>query len=120
MEVFSRTQVSAQLSNKVGHCPSRIVSIILQFHKRNSLPLGPLRDFISSHLRAPGTFQSRQSFMKRSSSTPISFRELHTESIAFGNRHLLLNILPWAWLLPVEVVRLHVGDLHAVGWGEGP
>ena len=21
------------------------------------------------------------------------------------------------WLLPVAVVRLHVGDLHAVGWG---
>ena len=25
-----------------------------------------------------------------------------------------------AWLLPVVVVRLHDGDLHAVGWGEGP
>ena len=24
-----------------------------------------------------------------------------------------------AWLLPVTVIRLHVGDLHAVGWGEG-
>ena len=30
----------------------------------------------------------------------------------------LPNILPR--LLPVVVVRLHVGDLHAVGWGEGP
>ena len=27
---------------------------------------------------------------------------------------------PWAWLLPVAVIRLHVGDLHTVGWGEGP
>ena len=26
----------------------------------------------------------------------------------------------WAWLLPVAVVELHDGDLHAVGWGEGP
>ena len=25
-----------------------------------------------------------------------------------------------AWLLPVAVKRLHVGDLHAVGWGEDP
>ena len=25
-----------------------------------------------------------------------------------------------AWLFPVAVVRLHDGDLHAVGWGEGP
>ena len=25
--------------------------------------------------------------------------------------------LPWAWLLPVAVVRLHDGDLHAVGYG---
>ena len=24
------------------------------------------------------------------------------------------------WLLPVVVVRLHVGDLNVVGWGEGP
>ena len=24
-----------------------------------------------------------------------------------------------AWLLPVAVVKLHDGDLHAVGWGEG-
>ena len=28
--------------------------------------------------------------------------------------------MPEAWLLPVAVVRQHVGDLHAVGWGEGP
>ena len=27
---------------------------------------------------------------------------------------------PQAWLLPVAVVRLHIGDLHSVGWGEGP
>ena len=26
----------------------------------------------------------------------------------------------WAWLLPVTVVRLHDGDLHSVGWCEGP
>ena len=25
-----------------------------------------------------------------------------------------------AWLLPVVVVRLHYGDMVAVGWGEGP
>ena len=25
-----------------------------------------------------------------------------------------------AWLLPVAVVKLHDGDLHVVGWGEGP
>ena len=25
-----------------------------------------------------------------------------------------------ARLLPVAVVKLHDGDLHAVGWGEGP
>ena len=25
-----------------------------------------------------------------------------------------------AWLLPVAVVKQHDGDLHAVGWGEGP
>ena len=25
-----------------------------------------------------------------------------------------------AWLLPVAVVRLPEGALHAVGWGEGP
>ena len=25
-----------------------------------------------------------------------------------------------AWLLPVTVLKLHDGDLHAVGWGEGP
>ena len=25
-----------------------------------------------------------------------------------------------AWLLPVAVVKLHNGGLHAVGWGEGP
>ena len=23
-------------------------------------------------------------------------------------------------MLPVVVIRLHVGDLHAVGWDEGP
>ena len=27
--------------------------------------------------------------------------------------------MPSVWLLPVVVVRLHDGDLHAVGWGEG-
>ena len=27
--------------------------------------------------------------------------------------------MPWAWLLPVAVVRLYVGDLLADGWGEG-
>ena len=26
----------------------------------------------------------------------------------------------WVWLLPVAVIRIHVGDLHAVDWGEGP
>ena len=30
------------------------------------------------------------------------------------------NIFHLAWLLPVAVGRLHDGDLHAVGWGEGP
>ena len=25
-----------------------------------------------------------------------------------------------AWLLPVAVIRLHVGGLYAVGWGEDP
>ena len=25
-----------------------------------------------------------------------------------------------AYILPVEVVRLNIGGLHAVGWGEGP
>ena len=24
--------------------------------------------------------------------------------------------MPKAWLLPIAVIRLHVGDLHAVGW----
>ena len=28
--------------------------------------------------------------------------------------------LALAWLLPVAVIKLHVGDLHAVGWGGGP
>ena len=28
--------------------------------------------------------------------------------------------MPWAWLLPISVLRLHVGDLHDVGLGEGP
>ena len=28
--------------------------------------------------------------------------------------------LPLAWLLPVAVIRLHIGGLHAVGCGEGP
>ena len=27
--------------------------------------------------------------------------------------------MPLTWLLPGAVVRLHDGDLHAVGWGEG-
>ena len=31
-----------------------------------------------------------------------------------------VKILPMAWLVHVVVVRLHVGDLHAVGLGEGP
>ena len=31
-----------------------------------------------------------------------------------------LKTLTLAWLLPGAVVGLHVGDLHAVGWGEGP
>ena len=31
-----------------------------------------------------------------------------------------VETLPQAWLLPIGVVRLHAGDLHAVGWGEGP
>ena len=26
----------------------------------------------------------------------------------------------WTWLLPVAVIRLHVGGLNAVGWGKGP
>ena len=25
-----------------------------------------------------------------------------------------------SWLLTVTIIRLNVGDLHAVGWGEGP
>ena len=28
--------------------------------------------------------------------------------------------LTFGLFIPVEVIRLHVGDLHAVGWGEGP
>ena len=28
--------------------------------------------------------------------------------------------LSLAWLFPVAVVKLHDGDLHAVGWGKGP
>ena len=28
--------------------------------------------------------------------------------------------LALAWLLPVAVIKLHVGGLHAVGWVEGP
>ena len=31
-----------------------------------------------------------------------------------------LRKMSLAGILPVAVVRLHVGDLHAVGWGEGP
>ena len=31
--------------------------------------------------------------------------------------HLLV---PMAWLLPVAVVKMHDGDLYAVGWGESP
>ena len=34
--------------------------------------------------------------------------------------NLIVLYLLWAWLLPVAVVKLHDGDLHAVGWGEGP
>jgi len=26
----------------------------------------------------------------------------------------------YAWILPVAVDRMDVGDLHAIGWGEGP
>ena len=35
------------------YCPSLSVSIILAFHKHNSLPLGPLWAFISFYWRAP-------------------------------------------------------------------
>ena len=31
-----------------------------------------------------------------------------------------VQTLPQAWLLPVDVLWLHDGDLHAVRWGEGP
>ena len=38
--------VSAQLSNKFGYCPSCIISIVLAFLKHYSLPLGHIRSFI--------------------------------------------------------------------------
>ena len=50
MELFSRRRwrlVSAQLSNKVGYCPSCTVSIVLVFNKHYSLPLGQIRAFLS-------------------------------------------------------------------------
>ena len=34
--------------------------------------------------------------------------------------HLLVLKFSMAWLLPVAVVKLHDGDLYAVGWGESP
>ena len=37
-----------------------------------------------------------------------------------GFVHCINCIYCWSLLLPVAVDRLHVGDLHAVGWGEGP
>ena len=42
---------------------------------------------------------------------------------SFGQNHLnhdSTKFLLWAWLLLVAVGNLHDGDLHAVGWGEGP
>ena len=53
MELFSRRRwrlVSAQLSNKFGFCPLYTVSIVLQVHKHNSLPLGQIWAFISRKL----------------------------------------------------------------------
>ena len=38
--------VSAQLLNKLGYCPSGTVSVLLAFHKRNSLPVGQMRAFM--------------------------------------------------------------------------
>ena len=32
----------------------------------------------------------------------------------------ILNYNAFGLLPPVVLVRLHVGDLHAVGWGLGP
>ena len=40
----------------------------------------------------------------------------HSPQISWANLETLL----WAWLLTVAVVKLHDGDLHAAGWGEGP
>ena len=53
MELLSRRRwrlISAHLSNKFGYCPLYTVSIVLQVHKHNSLPLGQIRAFISRKL----------------------------------------------------------------------
>ena len=53
-------------------------------------------------------------------SWPKPFRLLTKSHLLTSITHIIGQTLPWAWLLPVAVVRLHVGDLHAVGWSEDP
>ena len=38
---------TAQMSNKFGHCPSWTVSVVISFHKYNSLQVGLIHAFIS-------------------------------------------------------------------------
>ena len=45
-------RISDQMSKKLGYCRSCTVSIVLAFHKHNSLPLGHIRAFISFYYRA--------------------------------------------------------------------
>ena len=58
MEHFSRRRwrlVSAQLSIKFCYCPWCTVSIVLYFHKHNSLPLGAYKPSSPVSCRAPQT-----------------------------------------------------------------
>ena len=48
----------------------------------------------------------------------LAFKKFAPPSTPDFSGEVGLN-LAFGRLLPVEVIRLHVGDLHAVGWGHG-
>ena len=86
MELFSRRRwglISAQLSNKFGYCPWCTVSIVLYFHKHNSLPLGQIQAFISPKLPRSPAYH-----LVQSCASYLCTKIIH----ACGMKHLLCKL----------------------------
>ena len=77
------------MSKKLGYCRSCTVSIVLAFHKHNSLPLGHIRAFISFYYRA--------SWKQLSAATDPNFSHFFTFNVGIKKVWYKRKQMSYSW-----------------------